>query len=42
MAAARAVLVLLLLVACSGGSGTSGPYLGGSVGATGRDASRLR
>ena len=36
------ILALLLLAACAGGGTASGPYVGGSVGATIRDDGRLR
>jgi hypothetical protein len=38
----RAVLFLLLALAACAGTGTSGPYVGGSVGGNLREDSRLR
>ena len=34
-----AALLLLTLGACAGDNGSSGPYVGGSVGSNGRDTS---
>ena len=41
MRRAAALLLLLALAACAGG-GMSGPYLGGAVGGTAREGTRLR
>jgi hypothetical protein len=37
-----AALLLLALAACAASGGTSGPYVGGSVGTSTREDSRLR
>ncbi len=42
MTRATAILLLLVLAACTAGGGPRGPYVGGAVGGSIREDSRLR